>query len=42
LLLHSDLEGRTGGQEGERLKREGTDVYLQLINAVVQQKPKTL
>ena len=32
-----DLEGREGGM-GERLKREGTYVYIQLIHVVEQQK----
>jgi len=27
------------GWEGERLKREGTYVYLELIHAVLQKKP---
>ena len=34
-MLCDNLEG----WEGERLKREGTYVYLELIHAVLQKKP---
>ena len=38
LVLCDDLEGWDGGDVG-RLRKEGIYVYLELIHAVVQQKP---
>ena len=38
-MLCDDLEGWDGKWVGGRLKKGGIYVYLQMIHAVVQQKP---
>ena len=38
-MIGDDLEGWDGGGVGERLKKEGTYIYLQLIRVVVWGKP---